>query len=77
MGTSVVKCEQAQRKPPVFTSTLTVAPEPFAGNFEKFLVDRKGQVVGRWASLTKPVSPESPCLHHRDGMFDVHRQATG
>lgn len=23
-------------------------------NFEKFLIDREGKVVGRWASTTKP-----------------------
>lgn len=27
-----------------------------SGNFEKFLVNRKGEVVGRWSSVTKPVS---------------------
>ena len=25
-------------------------------NFEKFLIDREGNVVGRWASTTKPES---------------------
>ncbi|KAF8606570.1 glutathione peroxidase [Ceratobasidium sp. AG-I] len=28
-------------------------------NFEKFLIDRQGNVVGRWASTTKPESLES------------------
>ncbi|QRV89899.1 glutathione peroxidase [Ceratobasidium sp. AG-Ba] len=28
-------------------------------NFEKFLIDREGKVVGRWASTTKPESLEA------------------
>lgn len=29
-------------------------------NFEKFLVDKQGKVVGRWASTTKPEALKSP-----------------
>ncbi|UNI18693.1 Glutathione peroxidase [Purpureocillium takamizusanense] len=32
-------------------------------NFEKFLVDRNGQVKGRWASTTKPEALEKPILY--------------
>lgn len=31
-------------------------------NFEKFLIDRDGKVVGRWASSTKPETLESAIL---------------
>jgi peroxiredoxin len=29
-------------------------------NFEKFLIDKNGEVVGRWASLTKPDALKAP-----------------
>lgn len=32
-------------------------------NFEKFLIDREGKVVGRWASSTKPESLEKAILN--------------
>lgn len=31
----------------------------FQWNFEKFLIDKEGKVVGRWASTTTPASIES------------------
>ncbi|CAE6465767.1 unnamed protein product [Rhizoctonia solani] len=33
-------------------------------NFEKFLIDRQGKVVGRWASTTTPESLESEIEKH-------------
>ena len=41
---------------------LTSLPEPLGGpvkwNFQKYLVDRSGQVVARYYSATEPLSPE-------------------
>lgn len=36
----------------------TKSPGPVKWNFEKFLVDRQGQVVGRFPSKVEPMSPE-------------------
>jgi glutathione peroxidase len=33
-------------------------PGPVSWNFEKFLVDRRGAVVGRWAPRVAPDAPE-------------------
>lgn len=34
------------------------SPDPIAWNFEKFLVDKNGKVVGRYKSKIEPTSPE-------------------
>ncbi len=45
-------------KQPIYSFLTTNAPDDFQGevkwNFEKFLVNKKGEVVGRYPSSTKP-----------------------
>lgn len=49
-----------KEKQPVFKRLTEESPSDLQGevrwNFEKFLVDKNGQVVGRWRSMTSPES---------------------
>jgi glutathione peroxidase len=49
-----------EQKQPVFKFLTDEAPGKFRGkvlwNFEKFLINRSGEVVGRWRSVTGPSS---------------------
>lgn len=49
-----------EKKQPVYQwlTKETKFPGEVAWNFEKFLVDKKGEVVGRFKSATAPESPE-------------------
>lgn len=53
---------KGQEKAPLFKLLTEQSPEPFRGeirwNFTKFLLDPKGEVVGRWDSKVKPMAPE-------------------
>jgi glutathione peroxidase len=53
---------KGESKQPLFRYLTTMSPKDMRGevawNFEKFLIDGRGEVIGRWKSKVDPGSPE-------------------